>query len=161
MGLIDRPRGRRAQRQYLKASLDARSRPRQRRASRARGTNRATLSLKTRALVAVLALPLSSPELTVIATRRRRAAAEARVASARELAAASVANLENDQQLSVLLAMEAVRRTRSVDGSVLREAEEALHRAVTASRIVASAGSSEVACSTRRGYRRGPRGLRA
>ena len=49
-----------------------------------------------------------------------------------------MANLETDQQLSVLLAIEAVQRTRSTDGSVLRESEEALHRAVTASRIVTS-----------------------
>ncbi len=68
----------------------------------------------------------------------------------RELAAAAVANLETDQQLSVLLAIEAVERTRSVDGSVLREAEEALHRAVTASRIVTSipgSGDSEPAAT--------------
>ena len=60
--------------------------------------------------------------------RGAEAERQARVASARELAAAAVANVDNDQQLSVLLAIEAVERTRSVDGSVLREAEEALHR---------------------------------
>ncbi len=64
-----------------------------------------------------------------------RAEQEARVATVRELAAASVANLDADPERSILLALEAVDRTRSVDGSVLPEAEEALHHAVVASRI--------------------------
>jgi WD40 repeat protein len=83
--------------------------------------------------------------LTIVATRQsERAEAEATIASARELAAAAVANIESDQQLSILLAIEAVELTRSVDGSVLREAEEALHQAVTSSRLVTSiAGSDE------------------
>ena len=59
-------------------------------------------------------------------------------AGSRALAAASVANLEVDAERSILLALEAIDRTRSVDGTVLPEAEEALHRAVTASRIVLS-----------------------
>ena len=67
--------------------------------------------------------------------QRGRARREARIATARELAAASVANLEADPELGVLLAIEAVRATRSEDGTVLREAEEALHRAVVASRL--------------------------
>ena len=40
-----------------------------------------------------------------------------------------------DPELSILLAIEAVRTTRSSDGTVLPEAEEALHRAVVASRL--------------------------
>jgi WD40 repeat protein/DNA-binding SARP family transcriptional activator len=67
-----------------------------------------------------------------------RAEKESRVATARELAAASVASLEADPERSILLALEAVDRTRSADGSVLPEAEEALHRAVVASRVVLS-----------------------
>ena len=46
-----------------------------------------------------------------------------------------MANLEVDPELSVLLAIEAVETTRSSDGTVLPEAEEALHRAVVASRL--------------------------
>jgi len=65
----------------------------------------------------------------------RRADREARIATARELAAAAVANLEVDPELSILLATEAVQTTRSFDGTVLREAEEALHRAVGSSRV--------------------------
>jgi WD40 repeat protein len=65
-----------------------------------------------------------------------RAEGEARVATARELAAASVAELTTDPELSTLLALESIDVTRSEDGSVLTEAEEALHRALTSSRIV-------------------------
>ena len=46
-----------------------------------------------------------------------------------------MANLDVDPELSVLLATEAVETTRSSDGTVLPEAEEALHRAVVASRL--------------------------
>ena len=92
---------------------------------------------RLRGLVAVFAVAaLIAATLTVVATDQRgRAQREARIASARELAAASVANLEVDPELSVLLAIEAVQTTRSADGTVLWEAEEALHRAVVASRL--------------------------
>jgi WD40 repeat protein/class 3 adenylate cyclase len=102
---------------------------------------------RLRALVAVLGVAaLVAIGLTVFATNERgRAEREERNATARELAAASVANLEVDPERSILLALEAIDRTRSVDGTVLPEAEEALHRAVTASRIeltAADAGGS-------------------
>jgi len=95
---------------------------------------------RLRTAVAVFAVAaLVAAGLTVVATNQsERAETESRIASARELAAASIANLEIDPQRSILLAIEAVELTRSVDGSVLREAEEALHRAVVASRIVTS-----------------------
>jgi WD40 repeat protein len=92
---------------------------------------------RARSLVAVLGIgALVAVALTVFAfDQRGRAESEARRAVARELAAASGANLEVDPERSVLLAIEAVAATRSADGSVLQEAEEALHRAVVASRI--------------------------
>jgi len=43
------------------------------------------------------------------------------VAFARELAAASVANLDVDAERSMLLALEAIETTRSHDGTVVRE----------------------------------------
>jgi WD40 repeat protein len=61
---------------------------------------------------------------------------QARIARARELAAAAIANLESDPERSILLATAAVDETRSADGSALPEAEEALHQAVIASRVV-------------------------
>ena len=109
---------------------------RQRRAREAQAERRARTRL--RALVAVFAATaLIAGILTVIARNQsERAARQARIASARELAAAASANVSVDPERSILLAIEAVRRTRSVDGFVLPEAEEALHRAVTASRVV-------------------------
>jgi WD40 repeat protein len=138
----------RHERAYLKASIEHRDRAR--RKEKERRDHEAALERRSvrrlRGLVAVFAVAaLVAGSLTIVATNQGgRAEREARIASARELAAAAVANIENDQQLSVLLAIEAVERTRSEDGTVLREAEEALHRAVTASRIVTSIpGSSE------------------
>jgi WD40 repeat protein/DNA-binding SARP family transcriptional activator len=78
--------------------------------------------------------------LTVLALgQATRLADEVRLATARELAAAAVANLDVDPERSILLALEAVGVTREVDGTVVREAEEALHRAVKSSRAVHTA----------------------
>ena len=95
---------------------------------------------RLRAIVAVLAVAaVVAGALVLFATnQQRKAQAQERTAQARELAAASVANLDVDPERSILLALEAIDRTRSHDGSVLPEAEEALHRAVTASRILLS-----------------------
>jgi WD40 repeat protein/class 3 adenylate cyclase len=91
---------------------------------------------RLRALVAVLAVAaLVAAGLTVFATSQRgRAEQQERTAIARELAAASVANLDVDPERSILLALAAIDETRT-DGKPLLEAVEALHRAVTASRI--------------------------
>ena len=129
----------RSERAYLKASVDQRDREREeeerRREREARIERRSTRRL--RGLVAVFAAAaLIAGSLTVVATNQSgRAEREARIAKARELATAAVANLEVDPELSVLLAIEAVQTTRSSDGTVLPEAEEALHRAVVASRL--------------------------
>jgi WD40 repeat protein/class 3 adenylate cyclase len=70
------------------------------------------------------------------ALQRAEAERVARLASARELASSAVANLEVDPDLSLLLAAEAVRMTRSDDGTVTREAEEALRGAIAGHRLV-------------------------
>lgn len=57
----------------------------------------------------------------------QRAERQARIASARELAAAAVADLDVDPERSILLALEAVDATWEVDRRVVPEAEEALH----------------------------------
>jgi WD40 repeat protein/DNA-binding SARP family transcriptional activator len=95
---------------------------------------------RLRGIVAALAVAaLVAGVLTAVATgQSNRAEREARIAAARELAAASIASLEEDAELSVLLAIEAIETTRSQDGTVLPEAEEALHRAVQADRILLS-----------------------
>jgi WD40 repeat protein/serine/threonine protein kinase len=101
---------------------------------------------RMRALVAMFAVAaLVAGSLTIVARNQgARAERQARAARARELATASAANLESDPELGILLALEAVRTTRAADGTVLREAEEALHQAVEASRVVLRLGVQPV-----------------
>jgi WD40 repeat protein/class 3 adenylate cyclase len=129
-----------SERSYLAASVarhDAERETEQARAARERALERRSL-VRLRAVVAVLAvLALVASGLTVLTLdQRQQARQEARVATARELASAAVASLDQDPERSILLAAEAVDVTRQADGSVLREAEEALHRAVKSSRII-------------------------
>ena len=127
------------EREFLKASVDHRAE--ELAAEAERGEREARIERRSRsrlkALVAVLAAAtLLASALTVVAKNQRdRAERESRTAAARELAAASVANLDIDPERSILLALEAIDRTRSADDWVLPEAWEALHRAVAASRI--------------------------
>jgi WD40 repeat protein len=58
-----------------------------------------------------------------------------RIATARELAAASLNNLDVDPERSILLALQSVSTTRAVDGTVLPESLEALHRSIVSSPI--------------------------
>jgi WD40 repeat protein/class 3 adenylate cyclase len=130
------------EREFLEASLAERDRRReeeQAREARERELERRSLR-RLRAVVAVLGVAaLIAAALTAFAfSQRGRAEREERVAVARELSAAAVANVEVDPERSILLALEAIDATRSSDGTVLPEAEEALHRAVVASRIVLS-----------------------
>jgi hypothetical protein len=131
------------EREYLAASVARRERERaadEERGERERhGARRSRRLLQ--GLVAVLALGvLAASTLTVVAVGERRdAARQSRIAFARELAAASVANLDVDAERSMLLALQAIETTRASDGAVLPEAEEALHRAVTSSRILFTA----------------------
>ena len=55
---------------------------------------------------------------------------QASLARARELAMASISNLDVDSELSVLLALRSVDETYQYDGIVIPEAEDALHKAV-------------------------------
>ncbi len=127
-------------REYLTASIDQRER--ERRVEEAQREREASLKrrsvVRLRALVAVLtAGALIAAGLALVAADRgRRAEREARVAMARELAAAAVANLDVDTERSMLLALQAVETTYRVDRTVLPEAEEVLHRALQAHRLV-------------------------
>ena len=128
------------ERDYLAASLSERetlaAAEESRRAREATIERRALTRL--RVLVLVLGLgALAAASLSLFAwSEGQHAAREARIATARELSAAAVANLDADPERSILLALAAVDATRSADGLVLPEAEEALHQAVVASRIV-------------------------
>jgi WD40 repeat protein len=129
-----------AEREYLDASL--REREAEREAEEARRRRERFLERRSvrrlRALVAILAAAaLVATSLTVVARdQRNRAARESLIATARELAAAAVANVDVDVERSMLLALEAVETTYRVDGTVLPEAEEVLHRTLQAHRLV-------------------------
>src|SRR5262249_9484103 len=92
---------------------------------------------RLRALVVVLAVAAAvAAGLTIYGFNQSSASKrQARIATARQLAAASVANLGVDPELSILLARQAVDRA-SIGGAPLPEAVDALHRAIAASRVV-------------------------
>ena len=92
---------------------------------------------RLRGVVAALtAAALVAGGLTIVATNQsRKAEREARIAQARELASAAVANLEVDPERSILLALQAVATTRR-DETVLPDAVEAIHRAIAADRLL-------------------------
>lgn len=71
------------------------------------------------------------------AAQQQRALAQRqeRIATARELVAASLAELDADPKRSVLLAIEAIETTRGPDGTVLPEAESALHQSIRSSHV--------------------------
>jgi WD40 repeat protein/DNA-binding SARP family transcriptional activator len=116
-----------------RARLDAERLEAEQRARQSQRQNR-----RLRRLLAGIALLLTAALVAgLVAVRARQdAEGQATLSRMRELANASVAALGTDPELAVLLAMEAVDVTRSRDGTVRPEAEEALHRAVTASRAV-------------------------
>jgi WD40 repeat protein len=96
--------------------------------------------LRLRALVALFAtLAVVAAGLTTFGyIQGQRTEQKARLATARELAAAAVANLDVDPERSILLGLQSVDVTRVADGIVTREAEEALHRALQRFRGVLS-----------------------
>ena len=116
----------RPEREYVKASVDLRDRSTSggaRRDASARRAHGASIPFPAAGAGrgAQRRRPRGAGSLTLIATTSGRGPTEAagrdeaRVATARELAAAAVANLEVDPERSILLAMEAVdRRARSM-----------------------------------------------
>jgi WD40 repeat protein/DNA-binding SARP family transcriptional activator len=125
--------------EYLDASLAARQAELD--AEEARQAREARLERRSvnrlRALVGVLALAaLVAAGLTVFAfDQSSNSKHQTKIATARQLAAASGANLDVDPELSVLLALRAVETTGG-GSRALPEAVEALHRALEASRVV-------------------------
>lgn len=81
------------------------------------------------------ALDANNARATAVANEAR-AESNARLASARELAAASLSQLGNDPQLSLLLALEAVNLPLASGEAPPVEATDALYRAVRASQQV-------------------------
>ena len=112
---------------------------------------------RLRALAAVLAVAaLVATSLSVAVYGQGEAAREqGALATARELAAASIGNLDTDVQLSLLLAWQAANAT-SARGYVVEEALDALHWAIQAAHVAYPAGEAGVAVRTGPG---GPRGV--
>jgi WD40 repeat protein/DNA-binding SARP family transcriptional activator len=125
------------EREYLAAALAAQEAEHE--AEEARQAREAALERRSirrlRALVAVLAIAaLVAAGLTVFAFQQsNHSKHETKIATARQLAAASAANLDVDPELSILLGLQAVETT-GVGTHALPEAVDALHRAVEASR---------------------------
>lgn len=95
------------------------------------------------AAAALFFLTQSNANLQRATEERDAAERSSRVATARELAANSLANLTIDPQRSVLLALQAVRTTQGPDKIVLAEAEDMLHRALVTSRAQMTLGPIE------------------
>jgi WD40 repeat protein/DNA-binding SARP family transcriptional activator len=126
------------EREFLAASREARDFEQRQEAERFQHQARANRRLRIQLVALAVALGVALGGGFVALDQRGDAQRERRVATARELAAAADANLAEDPERSMLLALAAVEETGSSDGTVLREAEEALHRAVGASRILLS-----------------------
>lgn len=117
--------------QKLIESETQRAEEQTRSANRLQLRNRAIITVGTIALIlAVLASAFG------IRSNQNAISAEtnARTSFARELAAASISNLEVDPERSILLALHGVRVT-APDKLVLPDVENALHRAIASSRI--------------------------
>jgi DNA-binding SARP family transcriptional activator len=108
----------------------------ERRASEDRARHQARINRRLRTLlVATVIFLVASIVVGSVAVGQRNRAErqrqlaehERRVTIAHELAAAATDELDADPQLSALLALAAADQTRSVDGSILPEAEQALY----------------------------------
>lgn len=145
-GAIDLAAGRElpdVEREFIDASLELRERESRAAAElmdrQARANRR--LRLQVGMIAAALCVALVVGFVAVDQRGDARAAADVadgarRIATARELAAAAEANVEVDPERAIHLAARAVEETRDVDGTALPEALDALHRAVSSTRVV-------------------------
>lgn len=113
--------------------------------ARAAEQQRSNVQLRRRSLflAGALVVALATSSLAVVLWRRAQRAAEAArqdeaLAFSRELSASSAASLGLDDELAVLLALEAVDAARAARVAVPVEAEVALHRAIQAMPLDAS-----------------------
>lgn len=123
-------------REFMAASRLARDVERQEDDARIARQARANRRLRAQLGVIAVALVVALVGGYVAVDQRGHAEQERRIATARELAAASDANLDVDPERSVLLALEAIDATRAHDGTVRREAVESLHQAVATNRLL-------------------------
>jgi WD40 repeat protein/DNA-binding SARP family transcriptional activator/tRNA A-37 threonylcarbamoyl transferase component Bud32 len=123
------------EREFLDASRDARDLEAVESAARAERQARANRRLRAQLVVIGIALVVALVGGFLAVDQRREAVEGRRLASARALAAAADANLDEDPERSLLLALEAVERSRDGDAA-LPEAIGALHEAIRRSRVV-------------------------
>lgn len=102
---------------------------------RAEGQTRAARQLRQRALYLASLLIVSLILAISAFVQRNTADRQAHLASARELALASINSLEKDAELSILLALEAVSESRLAREPVPYQVQDALHKAIQNSRI--------------------------
>lgn len=124
------------ERAFLDASIQERHARARQDAERLVRQARANRRLRMQLAAVVVALTIALAGGVVALDQWRDAERQRQIATARELAAASTAALTDDPELGIMLALAAIDTTRSHDGTVLPEAEEALHRAVTSSRVL-------------------------
>ncbi len=124
--------------EFLAASAAARDAEEHELADRAARQARANRRLQIQLAVIAVALVVALVGGFVAVDQRSDAEGARRIATSRELAAAADANLDDDPERSILLALAAIDATRDHDGSVRPEAVEALHRAIAASRVLLS-----------------------
>jgi len=126
------------EREFVEAGRAAREEEQAAAADRIREQDRTNRRLRGQLAAIALALVGALVGGFLAVDQRREAVAERHVATARELAAAAEANLRDDPERSILLGLAAVDATRRYDEPVLPEAQEALHRAITSSRVLMS-----------------------
>jgi WD40 repeat protein len=76
--------------------------------------------------------------------QRHRAEVEASLNRSRVLAAAALDAIGEDDQLALLLGLEAADVSTAADGEILPEAADALHRSLSASRLIAAVSLDEL-----------------
>ena len=124
------------EREFLAASAAATDREQREEAERTARRARDNRRLRFQRAAIAGALVVALVGGFVALDQRRQAERERGVATARELAAAAVSNVDADPERSMLLALAALEVTRAEGEPPLPEAVQALHLAVTASRVL-------------------------
>jgi WD40 repeat protein/basic membrane lipoprotein Med (substrate-binding protein (PBP1-ABC) superfamily) len=114
--------------EFLAASKDLAERRQQERERQLRRLRWLAAGMAAMLVVAILSAVFSF-------NQRSLARKETHLATSRQLAAAALNNLEADPELGILLALEAVAEARDAGLPVPREAQEALHQSLPASRL--------------------------
>jgi len=119
-----------AERAYIAAGLELRDRRTHERQAQLEREAASARRLRQQALGLSAALIVAATMTVVAFISRQRSVHDARIATARELAAAAVSSLDVDPERSTLLALQAMSTTQNIDSRILPEAGSILHQAV-------------------------------